>query len=153
MGGGLDYFQWSSLLRSVSALTSYHWVYRENMRPWLVADFLILRPEQPRSLISCYGSINQYLDRLAEAYGRQGPAQRIARSTVGRLQNAKSSSYFQSGLHEFLTEFIAENNRLGEAIRPIFVLRPDPSPCASRCVTTRSIRTAGRRAPPCRRCA
>ena len=54
VGGGLDYFQWSSLLRAVSALTSYHWVYRENLQPWLVADFLVLRREQPRSLISCY---------------------------------------------------------------------------------------------------
>ncbi|MEQ1614826.1 MAG: alpha-E domain-containing protein, partial [Hyphomicrobiaceae bacterium] len=37
VGGGLDYFQWSSILRSVSALTSYHHVYRENVKPWLVA--------------------------------------------------------------------------------------------------------------------
>jgi uncharacterized alpha-E superfamily protein len=116
VGGGLDYFQWSSILRSVAALTSYHWVYRENIRPWLVADFLILRPEQPRSLISCYQSLNQYLDRLAEEYGRQGPAQRIARATFARLQNSDTENLFQSGLHEFLTEFLAENNRLGMAI-------------------------------------
>jgi uncharacterized alpha-E superfamily protein len=116
VGGGLDYFQWSSILRSVSALTSYHWVYRENIRPWLVADFLILRPEQPRSLISCYSSLNEYLDRLADGYGRRGKAQRIARTTYTRLQNAETETIFQSGLHEFLTAFIAENNRLGAAI-------------------------------------
>jgi len=116
VGGGLDYFQWSSILRAVSAVTSYHWVYRENIRPWLVADFLILRPEQPRSLISCYESLNQYLDRLAEGYGRQGQAQRIGRATYARLQNSDTEDIFQSGLHEFLTEFIAENNRLGAAI-------------------------------------
>ena len=116
VGGGLDYFQWSSILRSVSALTSYHWVYRENIRPWLVADFLILRPEQPRSLISCYESLNRYMDRLAESYGRQGQAQRIARATYARLQNSDTEDIFQSGLHEFLTEFIADNNRLAAAI-------------------------------------
>lgn len=116
VGGGLDYFQWSSILRSVSAVTSYHWVYRENIRPWLVADFLILRPEQPRSLISCYASLNEFLDRLAEAYGRQGPAQRLARATYARLQNSETENIFQSGLHEFLTEFITENNRLATSI-------------------------------------
>jgi uncharacterized alpha-E superfamily protein len=116
VGGGLDYFQWSSILRSVSALTSYHWVYRENIRPWLVADFLILRPEQPRSLISCYASLNDFLDRLAEAYGRQGKAQRLARATYARLQNSETENIFQSGLHEFLTEFIAENNGLAAAV-------------------------------------
>lgn len=116
VGGGLDYFQWSSILRSVSALTSYHWVYRESIRPWLVADFLILRPEQPRSLISCYEALNQHLDRLAEAYGRRGPAQRVARATYVDLQNSDTAKVFQAGLHEFLTKFIADNNRLGAAI-------------------------------------
>jgi uncharacterized alpha-E superfamily protein len=60
--------------------------------------------------------INDYLDRIAEAYGRQGPAQHIARSTTARLQNADMNSIFQSGLHEFLVAFIDENNRLGAAI-------------------------------------
>jgi uncharacterized alpha-E superfamily protein len=116
VGGGLDYFQWSSILRAVSALTSYHWVYRENVRPWLVAEFLILRREQPRSLISSYGAINEFLEHLAEAYGRRGPAQRIARNTLARLQNTEIDGLFQSGLHEFVLDFIADNNRLGAAI-------------------------------------
>ncbi len=116
VGGGLDYFQWASILRSVNALTSFHWVYRKSVEPWLVADFLILRPEQPRSLVSCYTSLHEYLDRLAEAYGRQGPAQRVARSTVAKLTNTDIETLFQAGMHEFLTEFIADNGRLGEAI-------------------------------------
>jgi uncharacterized alpha-E superfamily protein len=116
VGGTLDYFQWASILRSVNALTSFHWVYRRNVEPWLVADFLILRPEQPRSLVSCYGALYEHLDKLAEAYGRQGPAQRYARTTLARLSNADIDTVFQSGLHEFVTDFIAENNRLGDAI-------------------------------------
>jgi uncharacterized alpha-E superfamily protein len=116
VGGGLDYFQWSSILRSVNGLTSFHWVYRENVQPWLVADFLILRPEQPRSLISCYKAMNEYLDQLAEAYGRQGPAQHTARATMARLENTDMDTIFQGGLHEFLTGFIDDNNRLGAAV-------------------------------------
>ena len=116
VGGSLDYFQWASLLRSVNALTSFHWVYRESVQPWLVADFLILRPEQPRSLISCYKELNEYLDQIAEAYGRQGPAQRRVRATLSQLSNAKIDDVFQSGLHEFLESFIAQNNELGQAI-------------------------------------
>ena len=38
VGGGLDYFQWASILRSVSALTAYRWVYHESLKPWLIAD-------------------------------------------------------------------------------------------------------------------
>jgi uncharacterized alpha-E superfamily protein len=116
VGGGLDYFQWASILRSVNALTSFHWVYRQSIQPWLVADFLILRPEQPRSLISCMKALNGYLDEIAEAYGRQGPAQHIARATLAKLSNTDVDTIFKSGLHEFLAEFIADNNRLGSAI-------------------------------------
>jgi uncharacterized alpha-E superfamily protein len=116
IGGGLDYFQWSSILRAVSALTSYHHVYRASVQPWLVADFLILRPEQPRSLTSCYMQINRFLDEIAEAYGRQGPSQRMARATLARMQNAEIEPLFQSGLHEFLDGFLDDNNKLGAAI-------------------------------------
>ena len=48
VGGSLDYFQWTAILRAVSALTAYHWVYRESVKPWLVADLLILKEEMPR---------------------------------------------------------------------------------------------------------
>ncbi len=44
VGGPLDYYQWTSILRSVSALTAYHWVYRETLKPWLIAD--LLDPQQ-----------------------------------------------------------------------------------------------------------
>ncbi|MCA3595667.1 MAG: alpha-E domain-containing protein, partial [Methylobacterium sp.] len=53
---------------------------------------------------------------LAERYGRQGPSQRLARSTFAELGNVDTASLFQQGLHEFLIEFLAQNNRLGMAI-------------------------------------
>lgn len=116
VGGSLDYFQWSAILRAVSALTAYHWVYKENLKPWLIADLLILNDQMPRSLAACYESIVRNLDSLSLAYGRQGPAQRAARSTRARLENARIDDLFQSGLHEFVTEFITDNNRLTSAI-------------------------------------
>jgi uncharacterized alpha-E superfamily protein len=116
VGGGLDYFQWTAILRAVSALTAYHWVYKESLKPWLVADLLILNGEMPRSLAACYDNLTRYLDQIAHAYGRQGPSQRQARLTQSRLQNMRIDEVFQSGLHDFVTAFIGENNRLGAAI-------------------------------------
>jgi uncharacterized alpha-E superfamily protein len=116
VGGGLDYFQWTAILRAVSALTAYHWVYKESLKPWLVADLLILNNEMPRSLAACYDNIARYLDQIAHAYGRQGASQRQARLTRSRLQNLSMDDLFQSGLHDFVTGFLAENNRLGTAI-------------------------------------
>ncbi len=80
VGGGLDYFQWASILRSVSSLTAYRWVYHESLKPWLIADLLVLNQQMPRSLASCYNNLTDFLDELSLAYGRQGPAQRTARS-------------------------------------------------------------------------
>jgi uncharacterized alpha-E superfamily protein len=117
VGGGLDYFQWASILRSVSALTAYRWVYRQSLKPWLIADLLVLNEQMPRSLASCYENLTAFLDELSLAYGRQGAAQRTARSIRTRLQNSSISDIFQKkGLHEFLSEFIADNGRLGSAI-------------------------------------
>src|SRR5579872_338608 len=122
VGGPLDYFQWSAILRSVSALTAYHWVYRENVKPWLVADLLILKDEMPRSLASCYENLVQNLDRIAGAYGRQGQAQRQARAVRARLENSKIEDIFQHGLHEFIGGFIEDNNRLGTAVAQQYLM-------------------------------
>ena len=116
IGGPLDYFQWAAILRSVSALTSYHWVYRESLKPWLVADLLMLNEQMPRSLASCYVHLVEHLDNIARIYGRQGQSQRHARSIRTRLQNSRMEEIFQRGLHEFIDAFIADNNRLGMLI-------------------------------------
>src|SRR6185369_8511626 len=50
VGGVLDYYQWQSILRAVSAVRSYHWIFHDQLHPWQVAELLILRPEMPRSL-------------------------------------------------------------------------------------------------------
>ena len=116
VGGPLDYYQWAGILRSVSALTAYHWVYKESLKPWLIADLLILNEQMPRSLASCYENLVQNLDRIAGSYGRQGPAQRQARSIRARLQNSRMDEIFQTGLHEFIGAFVDDNNRLGSAL-------------------------------------
>ena len=116
IGGSLDYFQWTTILREVSALTAYHWVYRESVKPWLVADLLILNRQMPRSLANCYEILVRHLDLIAEAYGRRGPSQRHASNMLAKLSSTRIDAIFEQGLHEFIEEFIAENNRLGSAI-------------------------------------
>ncbi|MDB5601258.1 MAG: alpha-helical domain with a conserved moti [Xanthobacteraceae bacterium] len=122
VGGPLDYFQWAAILRSVSALTAYHWVYRDSLKPWLIADLLMLNEQMPRSLASCFENQVRFLDEIARAYGRQGPAQRQARAIRTRLQNSRMDEIFQHGLHEFISEFVADNNRLGAAITQQYLL-------------------------------
>ena len=116
VGGSLDYFQWTTILREVSAFNAYHWVYRESIKPLLVADLLILNPEMPRSLASCYRMLVEHLDLIADSYGRRGESQRLASKMRAKLGSADIERIFASGLHEFIQGFIGENNALGAAI-------------------------------------
>lgn len=116
VGGSLDYYQWTTILREVSAVTAYHWVYRESVKPWLIADLLILNRQMPRSIANCYEILVRHLDLIADAYGRRGASQRLASATLNRLSSERIEHVFGGGLHEFVEEFIATNNALGAAI-------------------------------------
>ncbi|HVJ55599.1 MAG TPA: alpha-E domain-containing protein [Aliidongia sp.] len=123
VGGALDYYHWQAMLRSVSALRSYHWVYQERLKPWLVAELLILRPEMPRSLLSCYDQIVNNLELLAEAYGgKRGECHRIAGELHARLRYGRIRDIFQAGLHEFLIDFIDRSATLGSEISRLYLM-------------------------------
>ncbi len=66
----------------------------------------------PRSLRSCYEEVVAALDELGAYYGNRNGCQSLAHETRRLLADADMSAIFQSGLHEFLEEFIARNNRL-----------------------------------------
>jgi uncharacterized alpha-E superfamily protein len=121
VGGSLDYFQWATILRTVSALTAYRWLYRDSVKPWLVADLLIFNTQMPRSLASSYNEILELLDDLAARTGRRGPAHRIAAATHRDLGGSNIEEVVASGLHEFIGRFLADNNRLGSAVAEQFL--------------------------------
>jgi uncharacterized alpha-E superfamily protein len=120
VGGSLDYFQWATILRTVSAHTAYRWVYRDAVKPWLVADLLIFNARMPRSLACCYDMIVELLDFLGEGSGRRGPAHRLASQVQLELRDGDIKSVFASGLHEFIERFIADNHGVGLAIAEQF---------------------------------
>ena len=122
VGGSLDYFQWTAILREVSALTAYHWIYRQSVKPRLVADLLILNRQMPRSLANCCEILVRHLDLIADAYGLRGESQRLASNMQARLSATTIDDAFGQGLHEFIFDFIAENNRLGSAITEQYLL-------------------------------
>ena len=90
VGSDVDIQQWATVLRSVSAHRSYRWFYRDSTyRPWLVAEFLILREEMPRSLTFCYQWITRSLDGLGELYGQKYDCHSEAAETYARLEAGK----------------------------------------------------------------
>lgn len=116
VGGGLDNYQWTTILRSVSAHRAYLWMYHERYKPWRIAEFLILCQEMPRSLAYCYSEIKTSLDALERLYGRSCACHETAANMMRQFERSNIDDIFQGGLHEFLSAFIASNNRLGEQL-------------------------------------
>lgn len=117
MAAGIGvYPQCAALLQAASAVASYHWVYRQDVKPHLVADLLLFNQQQPRSIASCQIDVAHHLDRLALAYGQHGSAQRQAHAICGTLTSRKLENLADSGLQEFLRDFLGRNHALGDAI-------------------------------------
>lgn len=122
VGGMLDYYQWTSVLRAVSAVRAYQWVYREEVRPWNVAELMILRPEMPRSLRACYDSIVGCLEELSKIHGGKcGECHRQAGAIAAQLRFGRIEDIFQTGLHETLTEHIDNTRELGDQIANLYM--------------------------------
>ncbi|MEQ9143015.1 MAG: alpha-E domain-containing protein [Parvibaculaceae bacterium] len=119
-GGGIDNYQWTTILRAVSSLRAYHHIYKTDYQPWYIADFLILNPQSPRSLMHCYEGIGDHLTRIARRYGHRTVSQSMADATIARLFDQEMSDIFEEGLHEFLTAFVRENNQLAAQLADDF---------------------------------
>jgi uncharacterized alpha-E superfamily protein len=116
VGGDVDIQQWTLILRAASAHRSYQHVYHDRYKAWNIADYLILRREMPRSLIFCVDWINRTLDLLEQVYGTRTAGHEAAADVTAMLEGNSMDRIFAYGLHEFLTEFIARNNRISEAL-------------------------------------
>jgi uncharacterized alpha-E superfamily protein len=119
VGGALDYYQWTALLRSVSAFETYRTLYRDQILPIKVAQLLILEPRMPRSLAACFDLIRESMDRI-NGSGDQS-AKRLAYELHARLTHADIEEIFQGGLHEYLTECLKDIGQLGSRIQRAYL--------------------------------
>lgn len=119
VGGAVDYYEWSAVLRSVSAFQAYQKIFSDTIVPWRVAELLVLRRDMPRSLHACLDETNHILDQLSG--NRQTECRRLAGELHARLRFGKMQDIFQKGLHEFLSDFIDSNNLLGAEIQRAFL--------------------------------
>jgi uncharacterized alpha-E superfamily protein len=116
VGSDVDIQQWTMILRAASAHRSYRHVYHDRYKAWNIADYLILRPEMPRSLAFCVDWINRTIDMLEDIYGGHTAGHDAADAVTALLNDTTVDRIFEDGLHEFLTEFINRNNRITEAL-------------------------------------
>ena len=123
VGGAVDYYQWGALLRSLSSLRAYKRLFHDTITPVRVGELLILRPESPRSLASCYHEIDDVFSSLREFYRQDFECFRRAGEIYSRLRFNRIEEIFANGLHEFLEDFVIRNDSLGRQISTDFMLR------------------------------
>jgi uncharacterized alpha-E superfamily protein len=81
-----EYYHWTALLRSVSALEAYRKVYRDHIEPERVAQFLLLDRQLPRSLMYCIHEV--YMALEAVLGNVSSPPMRTVMGLYAQLDNA-----------------------------------------------------------------
>jgi len=115
-----DFYHWSAILRSVSGFEVYRKVYRDVIKPELVAELLILRPDMPRSLLGC---LNEVMSNLAMVTSDpKSETLRRAGKLRADLQYARIDEILATGLHAFLTQFLDRVNEIGASISREFLV-------------------------------
>lgn len=115
-----DFYEWSGILRSVSAFEVYRKVYRDVITPVKVAELLVLRADMPRSLQNCINEVVNNLNVVANA--QSGETLRYAGKLRADLQYSRIDEILEMGLHAFLTQFMDRVNGLGIRISNDFLV-------------------------------
>jgi uncharacterized alpha-E superfamily protein len=121
IGGAADYYQWGSLLKSVSAFKAYQKIYRDVISPQRVSELLIFRDDMPRSLHACMNGVEAALIDINGFSGLE--ARRLAGEQHAALHFGRIEDAFGRGLHEYLTDFLKNTAVLGREIREAYLSR------------------------------
>jgi len=116
VGSSLDHAQWETLLRSVAGDRVYRWLNAGRLDARGIAEFLILDGRFPRSLAFCYDKLRSNLAGLAREYGAETRAHALVAEARERLQASSIEKIVETGLHEFIVAFIAQNVGIARAI-------------------------------------
>ena len=109
--GSMDRYQWTGILRALSGHRSYRFAYPDaKLTAFNIAEFLILRREMPRSLAHCYEWISGSANDLGLFYGEKLPSLTMADQISDDLANTEMQDIYHNGLHDFLNDFIIQNN-------------------------------------------
>jgi uncharacterized alpha-E superfamily protein len=115
-----DFYHWSAILRSVSGFEIYRRVYRNVIQPDRVAELLVLRPDIPRSLLSCMNEVVNNLDSVCESSSCQSC--RLAGKLRADLKFTTIDEILKQGLHAFLVQFLEQINQIGAEISREFLV-------------------------------
>ena len=115
VGGGLDYLQWVQILRAANSAVAFRHLYSRIVDAQGVVDLLVLNEASPRSLATALSEISETLNKLASYLPVQQKLASDAAFALKTLRNTTIEEIFDHGLHDWLTDFIVETNKMAQA--------------------------------------
>jgi uncharacterized alpha-E superfamily protein len=117
-----DPYEWSVLLRALSAFEVYRRAYRDVITPFRVAQLLILRDDMPRSLLRCCKEVYNNLKSVANEQSAE--TERRAGEMHAMLHFTRMEEILSLGLPHFLEQFLEKLQDLGLRIASDFLVPP-----------------------------
>ncbi len=117
-----DFYYWTSILSSVSALEIYRKVYRDVVTPARVVELMILNQQMPRSLLASLEGVCTNLAMLRTSGSNQ--CERFAGKLRAELVYSDIRQIFEAGLHAYLTQFLARVFELGNLVARTYLMLP-----------------------------
>ena len=120
-----DVLEWSAILRSCSAWDAYKSIHGAEVNPRLVADFLLLSEDFPRSVEFCVIELNRALRRISGVVEGKfcNDAEKLAGRLVAELQFSAIDEIFEAGLHDYLDLVQMKLNNIGAALFNAYIFQ------------------------------
>jgi len=118
-----DALGWSAVLRSCSAWAAYKSLHGSEVRPALVAEFLLLSEDFPRSVRFCVQRLNTALRGISGvAEGRfSNDAEKLAGRLLAELQFSTVADVLDVGLHAYIDRLQGKLNDIGGALFQTYI--------------------------------
>lgn len=125
-----DALGWSAVLRSCSAWDAYKALHGAEVQPALVAEFLLLSDEFPRSVRFSVRHLNTVMRRISGVHeGRfSNAAEKHAGRLLAELQFSTAEDIFEIGLHEYIDVLQGKLNTIGDALFQAYIFQPFQAP-------------------------
>lgn len=117
---------WSAMLRSCSAWDAYKALHGSEVQPALVAEFLLLSEDFPRSVRFCVEQLNRALRRISGVTEGHfcNDAEKHAGRLLAELQFCEPDDIFSIGLHHYIDQIQAKLDAISDDIFQAYIFQP-----------------------------
>ena len=122
--------EWTAVLRSCSAWDAYKTIYGADVHPRLVAEFLLLSDNFPRSVRFCVSELNHAIRRISGVDEGHfcNDSEKLTGRFLAELQFSGVDDIFEIGLHKYLDDAQIKLNNIGEALFRAYIFQQFENP-------------------------